>query len=87
MSAELHAAGECCTHCAPEPPRSTAAQARGVLATLAAVLLAAGCLGELAGGRRPGPSRCSSSPSSRVRCFRPAAPGPRFGAGCSTSTR
>ena len=50
MSADAHVAGECCTHCAPEPPRSTAAQARGVLATIAFVLLAAGCLSELAGG-------------------------------------
>jgi len=50
MSAQAHVAGDCCTHCAPEPPRSTAARARGVLATMAAVLLAAGCLGELAGG-------------------------------------
>ena len=50
MKAEAHVVGECCTHCAPEPPRSTAAQARGVLAAIAAVLLTAGCLSELAGG-------------------------------------
>ena len=50
MSVEAHATGECCTHCAPEPPRSTAAQARGVLATIAAVLLIAGSLGQLLGG-------------------------------------
>ncbi len=50
MKAEVPAAGECCTHCAPEPPRSTAAAARGALATIAAVLLAAGCLADLAGG-------------------------------------
>ncbi len=50
MKADAHVVGECCTHCAPEPPRSTAAQARGVLAAIAAVLLTAGCLSELAGG-------------------------------------
>jgi Cd2+/Zn2+-exporting ATPase len=50
MSVEAHATGDCCTHCAPEPPRSTAAQARGLLAALAALLLTAGCLGELLGG-------------------------------------
>ncbi len=53
MSAHTHAvnapAADCCTHCAPEPPRSTAARARGVLAGVAAALLAVGCLADLAG--------------------------------------
>ena len=48
MSAHAHAAEACCGGCAPPPaPRSTAARARGVLAGLAATLLAAGCVLDL----------------------------------------
>lgn len=47
----VHAAeatGACCGGgCAPEAPRSTAARARGVLAGVAAALLAIGCLADL----------------------------------------
>ncbi|MEZ5286623.1 MAG: heavy metal translocating P-type ATPase [Vicinamibacterales bacterium] len=44
------AAGACCDHCTVEPPRSTAARVRGVLAGVAASLLAAGCAIDLVWG-------------------------------------
>ncbi|MGE0460540.1 MAG: heavy metal translocating P-type ATPase [Vicinamibacterales bacterium] len=50
MSAHAHEAAVGCDHCAVEPPRSTAARSRGVLATLAAVLLGIGCLADLVWG-------------------------------------
>lgn len=50
MSAHAHGAAVGCDHCVAEPPRPTAARARGVLATLAAVLLGVGCLADLAWG-------------------------------------
>jgi Cd2+/Zn2+-exporting ATPase len=45
--ADAPGAACCGGACAPEAPRSTAARARGVLAVVAAVLLAAGCLADL----------------------------------------
>src|SRR5690606_37556432 len=47
-TAEVAGAGCCGGQCAPEAPRSTAARARGVLAGLAAALLAVGCVLDLA---------------------------------------
>ncbi|HQZ39145.1 MAG TPA: cation-translocating P-type ATPase [Vicinamibacterales bacterium] len=47
MSVQVPAADACCDHCVVEPPRSTAARARGALAALAASLLAVGCLADL----------------------------------------
>jgi Cd2+/Zn2+-exporting ATPase len=49
-AAHAHAEEACCGSCAPAPrPRSTAARARGMLAGVAAGLLATGCVLDLAG--------------------------------------
>lgn len=50
VSADAHESALGCDHCVTEPPRSTAARSRGVLAVLAAVLLGAGCVADLVWG-------------------------------------